>query len=295
MDTNYPPEKRYLSELPPRNIDWFTQLTILFGGFMQQFGWFFFGFGMIFFWIFGWNSHAMVSLGTWGKWIPTEGTIFMVEPTSARENEVVVYKITLQYQVQGQTFLSDVYKTGGGYSEGQSVKVEYNKRLPNVARMEGTRRGLFSSWALMVVIFPLVGLGFIIGSLRTNLKFLDLLKIGDYVRGKIVAKNSTGSTIKINNRTYPVYEYKFEFQHKTSTYFATCKTHLTENVEDEEREIILFDRFRPDKSIVYDAMPNAPKILPEGIIDPAYISKGWVLLVPAISIIGHGLVLLWLI
>lgn len=292
MDSKFPPEQRYLSELLPRNIDWFTQATILFGGFMQQFGWFFFGFGMIFFWIFGWNSEAMVSLGTWGKWIPAEGTVFMVEPTSASENEVRVYKLTLQYQVNGQTFLSDVYKTGGGYSEGQSVSLEYNKRIPTIARMEGTRRGIFSSWALIVVIFPLVGLGFIIGSLKRNLKFLKMLEIGEYVRGKIAAKKHTGSTIKINNRHYPIYEYKFEFSVKDKTYFATCKTHLSEKVEDEEKEIILYDRFRPDRAIVYDAMPSAPKILPEGLIDPAYISKGWVLLLPLVTLIGHGLVLL---
>ena len=42
---------RYLKELPPREIDLFTQATILFGGVLNQIGWVFVGFGMIFFWV----------------------------------------------------------------------------------------------------------------------------------------------------------------------------------------------------------------------------------------------------
>ncbi|MCB0664002.1 MAG: DUF3592 domain-containing protein, partial [Saprospiraceae bacterium] len=282
MDSNFKPEDRYLAELPPRHIDWFTQATILFGGFLQQFGWFFFGFGMIFFWIFAWNSHAMVSLGTWGKWDETTGTIFAVENTNASENETPVYKITLQYQVDGETHLSDVYKTGGGFSEGQEVPIEYNRNVPSIARMEGTRRGLFSSWVLFVALFPIVGLILVSVSLLGNWNFLKLLKIGEYVRGKRVSKEATGGSITINNVTYPIYKYKFEFFHKDKPYYAICNTHLTQTVEDEEKEIILYDRFHPEKAIVYDAMPNAPKILPEGIIDPAYISKGWVLFLPVV-------------
>src|SRR6202158_2777437 len=37
---------------PPRTLPWSTRLVVLFGGTFSGFGWLFFGFGMIFVWIF---------------------------------------------------------------------------------------------------------------------------------------------------------------------------------------------------------------------------------------------------
>jgi hypothetical protein len=295
MATKQAPEDRVLHEMPPRSIDWFTQATIIFGGFLQQFGWFFFGFGMIFFWIFAWNSSPMVALRNFGSWEPATGTVFMIEQTNSSVNETPVYKITLQYEVDGQTKMGYVYETGRSFSEGQLVEVDYNVRNPEKVRLEGAREAMFPWFTMFVVIFPIVGLVLVYISITGNLKFLQLLKIGEYTRGEKVKKEATGGEIVINNRHYPIYEYKFKFSFNNNNYYATCSTHLTDTVEDEEKEIILFDRFNPEHNIVYDAMPNAPKILKEGMLDPAYLSKGIVLILPAISLIAHGLVafVLW--
>jgi hypothetical protein len=147
---------------------------------------------------------------------------------------------------------------------------------------------MFSGWALFVSIFPLVGLIFILISVKNNLKFLDLLKIGEFTRGSLCTKEPTGGYIKINNTTYPIFKYEFEFEYKNKTHKATTQTHLAQLVEDEKKEIILFDRFNPDYNVVYDTMPNAPAIDAAGYMEVATWREAWVFLLPGISILGHG-------
>lgn len=282
------PEDRHIRELPPRTIDWYTQATIVFGGFFQQFGWIFFGFGMIFFWVFGWNSEARYWLDSFGKWEETTGVIIMSDRTGASQNGATVMRLTFQYEVGGKRLIAKAYESGSGFEEGVEVPVLYKKSNPKKAYIKGARRAMFSGWALFVSIFPLVGLIFITVSIKSNLKFLDLLKIGEFTRGSLCAKEATGGYIKINNATYPIFKYEFEFEYKNKPYKATTQTHLAELVEDEKKEIILFDRFNPAYSVVYDTMPNAPDINPAGFMEVATWRQAWVFLVPGISILGHG-------
>lgn len=285
----YPPEQRRLRELPPRKIDWFTQSTILFGGFFQQFGWIFFGFGMIFFWVFGWNSEARYWLSNIGKWSDTEGLIILSEQTNAAQNDVLIYKYVFQYEVEGKRYLGKAYQSGDRYFEGSTYPVRYKVSDPSLAFIKGSRRAMFGGWAMFVAIFPLVGLLFILSSLRNNAKFLDLLKIGEFTRGKMISKEPTGGEVIINKVRYPIFKYTFEFTYKDQQHLATCTTHLGHTVEDENEEIILFDRFNPGYNIVYDVVPNAPRIDREGYMEIAGWRKAWVLLLPFVSVTGHGI------
>lgn len=283
-----PAHTRRLTDLPPRNIDWFTQATILFGGFMQQFGWLFFGFGMIFFWAFFWNSTARFWFTDFGRWEETSGFIILSESTNASVNDRIVRKYIFQFETEGKKYTGKAFDTGGGFGMGDEVTVRYRPSNPKNAYIKGMRRAIFPAFTAFVLIFPLAGLAFIFFNFRQNLKFLDVLKIGEFTRGCVVSKKPTGSEIIINKVRYPVYKYEFEFSYKDKNYLATCQTHQTQFVEDEEREIILFDRFNPDYNIVYDAMPNAPAINEAGFLEPSPPKSAWVLLMPAFSILAHG-------
>lgn len=283
-------DARFFGEAPPRSVSFLTRLTILFGGFLQQFGWVFFTFGMIFFWLFGWNSEARYWLTFHGPTAETNGLILDLESTNASENEVRVYAITFTYTVEGRTYIREGYSSGRAFSGGDAVAVVYPLSRPGKGWLKEGRRSLFSAWAILVAIFPLTGLGMILASFRKNLKFLSLLRNGQFTRGILVERKLTGGSVTINNRTYPIYAYTFSFSWKGKAYEATCNTHQTARVEDEELEIILFRASEPGYNVVYDGHSQAPDTDAEGRVVPAGWQRGWVLLLPVAGTTGH---LLW--
>src|ERR1043166_3390679 len=70
--------KKYLYSLapPPREVSPLVRSQVLFGGFLNQFGWFFFGFGLIFFWVFALNSDLTSFYYFHGDLETVEGLVF---------------------------------------------------------------------------------------------------------------------------------------------------------------------------------------------------------------------------
>lgn len=136
---------------------------------------------------------------------------------------------------------------------------------------------------LFLLIFPVVGAILITIQIRSNLKHLKLLQIGNSARAILKEKEPTGGSVIINNKRYPEYKYTFEFSYrddyKNGIFQAICKTHLA--------ELVLFDRYDPKINIVYDAMPNAPLINSEGKIMPALAIKLLGLIIPFLTILGN--------
>ncbi len=201
------PFEKTLRQPPPRRIGIYSQMAILFSGFMQQMGWLFVGMGMIFVVIF----------------LPFSGII-------------------------------------------------------------GAQDAAFPKFVAFVLIFPIAGLFMVIPGLRKQAKGLDLLRNGEFTRAAIKSKEHTGSTIKINNQPYPVMKFTFEFEYQGSKHEAICRTHLTEPLEDEEQETILFYPTKPDFNIVYDGISNSPGMDPMGNFLPVSWTKAWVFLGPAVGI-----------
>jgi hypothetical protein len=140
----------------------------------------------------------------------------------------------------------------------------------------------FPAVVLFVVIFPLLGLGFLIFGLRSNIKALKLLINGTFSKGKMIAKEATGT--RINNNT--VFKYIFEFEATGGMkYQAKCATHQVWRVEDEDLEIILYDPSYPENAVVLDAIPTAPQINSLGHFEPASPSAATVFILPVISIV----------
>ena len=191
-----------------RSIPISTRIAILFGGFKSQFGWAFFGFGMIFFWVFAMN--ADLSAFHFNKnTIETEGTAIRWQGTNSSENEVPVYKnyflFTDEHGVEHEGIS---YATGRAVTAGELLTVEYPEGKPEYARIKGMRNSMFSSFVLFVVIFPLVGLIFILLGLRRSYHALRLIRNGEITEGELIGKELTNT--KINNR--PVYRMTFSYK-----------------------------------------------------------------------------------
>ena len=171
---------------------------VLFGGFTNQFGWAFLGFGLIFVWVFGLSADLSFLRFSLADTETTEGVILRTEATNASENEMPIYAYTYAYRVESleAEYQGTAYSTGREFEPGWSVTVEYLKNNPDVSRIEGMRRSTFGPWVLCLVIpFPLVGLGFAAVGLSKGFKANRLLAHGKIGLGTLKSRLPTGSRV----------------------------------------------------------------------------------------------------
>ncbi len=275
---------------PPRPLPLVHRLILMFGGFSQQFGWAFFGFGMIFAWVFVFQS----TLFSWHDWDDASLVAAVIEnasSTSASENDSPVYRYTFRYEVGGQSYLSRSYTTGPYFSRGDTVGVLYFPDEPATSRLVEGRTAMFGWGVAFVLLFPLIGLIFILVGFRKNMKAIDLLVNGRFARGQLTSKSPTNT--RINDRT--VYRYTFTFTANDGReYEATGKTHRTHLLEDEETERLIYAESDPSHAVLYDNISLAPEIDPDGYFAPPGIWAYRVLILPLLSLGGHGVALFML-
>ncbi len=277
------PNTRQLREKPPRYLNLLTKAGIVFGGSIQQFGWTFGGFGMIFVWVFVMQSEARYLLSADGPWLKTEGELTRIAPTNSSVNKHIIYAYSFRFQVGAEAVEGESYAPNiESLQEGQMVTIEYKSKNLKRARVEGTSTSTFPIFVLFVLLFPIVGFSMVVVGIVKNIKALGLLVHGEFTKGRLVEKRPTNT--RINNMM--VYKIGFEFDAGGGRKFmAYCSTHETWKVEDEEVEIILFDPNNPQRSIVFDAVANTPKITPEGTFDAASFRSIVAILLPVAVIV----------
>lgn len=277
--------QRVIRQKPPRYLDAYSQAVILLGGAIQQIGWAAFGFSMIFFWAFVGNSELFYLLESRSDWAEIQGKVIGIDPTNMSEGEVTIQRNTFTFIHDYREYEGESFTLGRKYREGEAVWVRYDLDRPADSMIRDSRRAPFGYAVGLVLIFPLVGSIMILVQFRRNQGYLKLLKLGVFSLGKQVNKERTGGNITVNNVTYPIYRYTFEFTVAGTPYQAICQTHQTELVEDEEREIVLYDPLHPKTSLVYDAVPNAPKIDADGYLRPVSGVKIAVFALPLLTAI----------
>ena len=285
----------YALAYPPRSVPLLVRIQAIFGGFSSQFGWLFFGFGMVFVWVFG-LSTAINSTYFWLNTVETaSGTVASIQDTNASENEQPVMANQYIFRVERleQEFRGESYTTGSQYSVGDEVTIEYVAANPNISRIQGTRAGTFSAWALCVVgIFPLVGLVFISVSFMQSFTGTRLLKNGKVTTGRLIDKSPTNT--RINDQT--VYNLTFEFTAADGRRRkAFARSHKPHNLEDEALEQIVYDPRRPANAVLVDNLPGSPDIDEFGEIHTGSVAKSLlVLILPLFVITVHGTILLFM-
>lgn len=273
-----------------RNIPFSTRIGILFGGAARQFGWAFFGFGMIFFWVFAMNADLSDYYFDENT-VETEGVAIRWQGTEASENEVPVYKNYFIFvDEEGVEHEGVSYATGHAVTSGEALTVEYPQGKPEYARIKGMRNSMFSSFVLFVVIFPLVGLIFILFGLRRSFRALRLLRNGEITEGELIAKERTNITVN----KQPVYRMVFKYRDaQGNEYTRKERTHMPYSLQDQKREKLLYLRSKPSYSIMLDSLPGVVKIDEDGRVKPFSARNAFLLMIcPLGTIIGHGIYLL---
>ncbi len=279
---------------PPRNVPLSVRLRVLLGGFLNQFGWIFFGFGLVFVWAFtlnadltGWYLFRGQLDTTEGKTIDCKKTLFS-EGGSEHSKGTPVYTIRYAFTAaDGTEYKGLSYVTGRQFEQGQKVTVEYPQGKPHTSRIKGMRQKPFGHFGIFPVVFPLIGLLFIIRGIRKGIKANRLLTLGEQTTGKLKSKERTNT--KVNKK--PVYKLTFEFKTPEGmTYETMVKTHETGKLEDEAEEPLLYDPMRPSYAVMLDDLPGNPRINDNGNIQAGSASGTIMLLIiPLATIIGHGI------
>lgn len=295
---SYPDSVR-LSPLaqPPRPVPWLIQLQVLFGGYFNQFGWFFFSFGMVFVWLFV----GKADLTSWyrfrGKLETAPGRVTASSDTHATEGGgkhsrgTPIYKNEFSFVVDDQEYHGTAFATGRELPIGSAVTVEYVPGKPTVARLKGMRSNVFGPEVVFVILFPVVGLVVLSFGFLRGLKGCYLLAYGIPTIGRLVSKTPTN--VSVNHRSV----YKFTFVFKTlegELCTATVKTSLP-CFENTAEEHIVYDPRKPHRALTLDCLPGVPEIGDDGHIVSAQPAKAISFaVIPLATIVGHGFWAFWL-
>lgn len=279
---------------PPRDVPLSVRLRVLFGGTLNQAGWFIFGFGLLFVWLFTLNADLTSWYRFRGPLDSTEGKVLYSKDTGFSEGGSKHRRGTPVYVVHYSFIGPDdaeykglSFNTGRQLKEGQKVTVEYPQGKPRTSRIKGMRRKPVGLFGLFPVVFPLLGLLFITTGIRKGFKANRLLALGEQTTGTLKSKKKTRSQV---NKKY-VYKLTFEFNTPEGmTYETTAKTHETGKLEDQAEEPLLYDPMRPAYAVMLDDLPGNPRIQQNGTIRAGSAANTIkVLVVPLATLIGHGI------
>ena len=198
-------DTRNLREQPPRPLNIFTQIQILFGGFAVQFGALFFWFGMIFTLIFVGQSELVYLFTIDGEWVETTAVVQQIGDTGVTVNNESLSSYQFSFQLDNQTLQRTCYGTQKGINIGDVVPIEYTAWNTDRARIVGMTNKYFPSWIAVVLLFPIIGLIFLLLGFKSNINALYLVRNGLFTKGKKLSATPTNT--RINNRTV----YAFEF------------------------------------------------------------------------------------
>jgi len=190
-------------------------LRALFGGMMNQFGWFFFGFGMLFFWAFGMRSDVLAFWKFSAPLRTVNGTVVRSVETGASEggddssSGTPIYRIEYTFTPAGSgtVYRGASYNTGWKIGKSEAVTVEYKADHPAYSRIRGMRSSEFGAGAIAVVIFPLAGLIIMGLGIRKGIRAIAMLYKGTPAVGTLVSVEPTNT--ELNDRT--VYRMTFRF------------------------------------------------------------------------------------
>lgn len=234
-----------------------VQLKIWFGNIFCSMGLIFFLFGLPFAFVFI-SFSSLFEPGINNEDPYAKGRIVNYSSTNASINDVTVYEYTYRFYTSKGEVVTDVgYTTGKLFSNDESIRVQYKKDNPEISRAEGMRASEFGGpVALFVLIFPGIGMVFMIIGTRKTINSIRVLKVGQLAEGRYLSQEATN--MKVNNQT--VYKLFFEFMAKDGRkYNAVAKTHKTNRLLDEEFEKLVYDPNEPSNAVLLDALPKGVK------------------------------------
>jgi hypothetical protein len=281
----------------PRAVPLSTRLVVLFGGPLSTFGWFFFSFGMLLFWLLGWNADWTAPVLFRGPLQTASGRVTASEKTRFSEGGgkhgqgTPVYRHRYRFTFNGTEYQDVSYCTGGSPERaGDTVTVEFPESRPARSRLRGMRRAPLSLIAGFVLVFLAAGLLAVMPGILLGRKSIRLLSRGELAQGRRLKKEAT--RMEENKRT--VYKLTFEFTDALGqTRPCVIKTSRLERLEDDRVELILYDPQQPSRALPLDSLPEKQGFDLRGGIPPSSLWRAFKSSLPplvALLVVTGGIV-----
>jgi hypothetical protein len=271
------------SSPPPRPVPGPLKIRVLFGGFLSQFGWLFCAFGMVFVLVFDPGAGVAELFAFRAGTETIEGRTTGYDATSLSINDVRVYETTYSFDHPDAGTVHGVSdETGSWVEPGQRVSVEYARSDPARSRIAGMRSNPGGLGTVFIFIFPAVGLTLGLVGFRTGRRRVELLSNGLVTRGTLLTSERTNT--RVNNR--PVMRLTFEFEADNgATYQTVAKTHQPWGLEDEARELLVYDSRDPSRASMLDVLPCQPRFDERGNLEASLpgLPSAVYLLLPGLS------------
>lgn len=144
--------------------------------------------------------------------------------------------------------------------------------------------------AAIGLFFAMLGLAGVLWTIRKNIRRIDLLENGIFALGTY--RNKKATNFSYNDQT--VYEYTFAFEAADGREaLVSGRTHLTHLLEGGEQIPCIYAPGNPDYAELYPLIPSAPKIAEDGHMKQVSILNIWKLVLPALSFVVHGGILVF--
>lgn len=268
---------------PPRSLGPALTARLLFGGFFSQFGWAFTAFGLLFVLLFDGAGGVIEAIRFSGDPAVAAGEVTAWRSTSFNVNSQNVFETSYEYRrPDGSTGEGRSYASGRYLEAGTPVTVEYLERDPDRSRIEGMRTTPAGLAVVIVFLFPFIGLVFAAIGFRRGLRAYRLMAIGSLAHGKLAAREATMT--RVNNR--PVMKLTFSFEAEGGGRFkATGKSRVTDRMEDEPTELIIYDPSEPSRAMVLDEFGCQPRVDGRGVFEPSRpgVPAALLVLLPGLS------------
>ena len=137
---------------------------------------------------------------------------------------------------------------------------------------------------MFIFVFPFVGAVLASFGLLRGLKARRLMMTGEVTRGVLKATEATST--RINNQ--PVLKLTFEFDvPEGGTFQALAKTHQPSRLQDDARELIVYDPRSPGSAALLDELPCQPRVTEGGEFEASRpgLPTALYLLLPGVSVL----------
>jgi Protein of unknown function (DUF3592) len=190
----------------------------------------------------------------------TRGIITTVQRTSMSINKTRVMEYTFRYTPgDGRLREGRCFTTGQSWQSSAEVEVRYLPTTPDLACVEGARLSEGGWGGAFVLLFPLVGAGFVVWPVVNQVKTRRLLHEGQVTEVDILSVDRTNT--RINNQ----YVYKIVI---SSSSFSGGQPVTVRRTDRREIDLAL-NRLRDQQSvyILYDSRNPRRLIFPEALIE----------------------------
>lgn len=285
----------------PRRLSLVVRLQTLFGGFSNLFGWVFFGFGFVFVWAFALQSEPVAAWRFGDSFLVAKGRVTALETTGIENEDERVFALHYEFETGGgadapgaveaveavapaERSEGRVFTEDASWAPGDEVTVEYRPDDPRISRVAGERSAPFGAWALVAMVFPLIGLVFLFFGLRASLRALVLFRRGRLASGRLEETRQTN--MSINNDM--VYECTFAFEDDRG--HRRTVRHRTTHPESWRGDAIplLYDPGNPLRAVPAEGMSGV-RVEPGQGFRVENPRKAFLAALPAaVTLLGHG-------